>query len=423
MILTRREAMKAAIALLPSLALAQNTSAPLVITLEVPVDHDDPRSGRIKLQCEWGAPPVPGRPTVVAVADAQQYYLRPGGAARLQAELFGTRLNLLAIVGRSRSEDLARLVMKPGGTDWGAAYRLLNWRQWARDLDLVIRHLELDRQRLGLYGRSGGALLIHQFLTLRPDLKARAYVQAAVNSELDARWGVGGDAFWGEFSARNPDTARELISWVERNPQHRRSLILVLQRQHFFENLETLPDARKRAAQAFLNGDKAVIAAMRERYQIDAIEKSRSTLEGVGGAVRVYEFAAPREDPRGDAGPLSPSHEATFYYAYPLAEPGHRPSVPPTDWSRLRDVAAEVVQVASRHDHTADYRTQIGLSGLTRNSRLLILNDDHVFKRWVARGTQPRFLQAFFLNGAASPDFQRELAALNDLSWRERPQA
>lgn len=423
MLLSRREAIVGGMALLPSSAVARKTGEALSFTVEVPADHERPESGRIPLGCEWGAAPVRGRPTVIAVADAQQYYVRPGGAARLQAEVFGREINLLTIVGRSRSEALGRLVTGPGGVDWRTAYRLLNWTQWARDLASVIRRLKLAGDGFGLYGRSGGALLIHQYLTLYPQSRARVFVQAAVNHELDVRWGVGGDRFWGEFSASDPARARELLAWVGRNPQHRRNLILIFQRQHFFETLEALPAARLAAAKAFLEGDAAAIADMRARYQIDAIERTRGGIEGVGGAVRVYEFAAPRADPRGVPGPLAPTHEANFHYAYPLAEPGYRPAVPAADWSRLRDQAAEVLQVAGRHDHTCDYRTQIGLNGLTRNSRLVILDDDHVFKRWAATKAQPRFVQTYFLKGGASPEFQREIAALGDLRWSERDQA
>jgi pimeloyl-ACP methyl ester carboxylesterase len=353
------------------------------------------------------------------VSDAQQYFTRPGGAARLQKELFGAELNLLTIVGRSRSEGLARLVMKPEGTDWAGAYRLLNWTQWARDLAEVIRQLKLGKAGLGLYGRSGGARLILEYLTLYPETPAKAYVQAAVNQELDVRWGVGGDRFWGEFAADQPELARQLLVWLPNNPQHRRNLILVLQRQHFFETFETLAAARATATRAFLRSDSAAITEMLERYQVQAIEQTRSTLEGVGGASRVYEFAQSRTDRRLSQGPLSPTHEANFYYAQPLSDAPYRPRVPAADWSKLREQKAEVLLVAGRHDHTCDYRTQIGLNGLTRGSRLIILDDDHVFKRWDARGGQPRFLRRFFQHGAKSPQFDAEVQALGNLRWSE----
>jgi hypothetical protein len=329
-------------------------------------------------------------------------------------------LNLLTIVGRSRSEGLARLVMKPQGTDWAGAYKLLNWTQWARDIAEVIRQLKLGKAGLGLYGRSGGARLILEYLTLYPGTRTRAYVQAAVNQELDVRWGVGGDRFWDEFAADQPQLARELLAWLPHNPQHRRNLILVFQRQHFFEKLESIAAARATATRAFLRDDSAAIAQMLERYQINAIAQTRSTLEGVGGASRVYEFASSGADPRLAQGPLSPTHEANFYYAQPLSDSLYRPPVPPADWSKLREQRADVLLVAGRHDHICDYRTQIGLNGLTRDSRLVILDDDHVFKRWAAGGGQPRFLQSFFLHGSQSTQFAAEVHALGPLRWSER---
>ncbi|HYD36252.1 MAG TPA: hypothetical protein VEA60_01485, partial [Allosphingosinicella sp.] len=170
---------------------------------------------------------------------------------------------------------------------------------------------------------------------------------------------------------------------------------------------------------AFLEGDDARIAEMRSRYQIDAIERTRGSLEGVGAAVRVYEFSAAHRDPRGDADRLRPDVEALFHYAAPLSDAGQRPPVPACDWSRLRDQRSEVLQVAGRHDHTCDYRTQIGLNGLTRGSVLLLLDDDHVFRRWTGAGSQPALLQAFFAGGIDSPVFRDALGAMAALRWRE----
>lgn len=422
MLVTRRALLGGALAAVSVRARAQDSGAvgrTLALEVQVPLDHFEPGLGRFPLRCEWGAPPQSGRPTVVVVADGQQYFVRAGGAARLQRDLFGDGLNVLTILGRSRAPELEPYVLPGARPDWQAAYRFLNWGQWARDVEAVIRHLGLGPRRLGLYGRSGGAHLIHQILTMRPDLRGRAYVQAAVNHPLDAAWGLGADHVWEQLAASDAAAARDLALWLERRPERRRDLVLVLQRQHFFETLEALPAARTAAIRAFLGGDEAAISGMLERYQINAIQQSRSTLEGVGGGVRVYEFAAPHADPRTRAAPLRPDVEALFHYAHPLAEEGYRPAVAPADWSRLRDQGMEVLQVAGRHDHTADYRTQIGLAGLTRGSRLLLLDDDHVFKRWTAAGTQPALLQAFFREGMDSPAFRSALAAVEPLRWRD----
>lgn len=414
---SRRETCLGGLALTSAPAIGQSKSSPLSISIDVPVDHDRPAAGTFRLSCEWGAAPVPNKPTIVLVADAQQYFLRPGGAARLQESLFGRDANILGIVGRSRSDALARLVMRPGGVDWALAYRLLNWTQWARDLERVIDMLRLEAHGLGLYGRSGGAHLIHQMLTLRPATNARALVQAAVNHELDVRWGVRADHFWEQFSGSEPATARQLADWLVQHSAQRRDLVLILQRQNFFETLDELPAARLRAVRAFLGADDRAIADMRKRYQVDALDQSRATFEGVGSTVRVYEFAAPYSYPRMSSEPLSPDVEALFYYSEPL--PRLRPSVHFADWERLRAQSSDVLQVAGRRDHTCDYRTQIGLNGLTRRSRLLVLDDNHVFQRWAATGREPAFLQSWFAGGWESAGFQTELAAIADLRWHE----
>ena len=422
MLMTRRAVLGGALAAISVRAAAQTAAVeapPHALEIQVPLDHFQPRLGRFPLRCEWGAAPRRGRPTVVVVADGQQYFVRPGGAARLQRDLFGDGLNVLAILGRSRAPELERFVLPGARPDWRAAYRFLNWRQWARDAEAVIRHLGLGPRQLCLYGRSGGAHLIHQILTLRPDLRGRAYVQAAVNHQLDVAWGLGADHLWEQLTASDAATARDLAAWLERRPERRRDLVLVLQRQHFFETLEALPAARAAAVRAFLLGDEPAIAAMLERYQINAIRQSRGTLEGIGGGVRVYEFAAPHADPRRRAAPLRPDVEALFHYAHPLADEGHRPAVAAADWSRLRHQGMEVLQVAGRHDHTADYRTQIGLAGLTRGSRLLLLDDDHVFNRWTSAGTQAALLQAFFREGMESQAFRGALAAVEPVRWRD----
>ena len=291
MFVSRRELVFGALAASAAPALAQvapgaQQDAPaLGFAVPVPIDHHRPGDGRIDLPCEWGAPPRADQPTIVVVADAQQYFVRPGGAARLQRELFGPALNVLTIIGRSRSADLARLVMRGDVVDWHAAYRLLNWRQWTRDIEFVIGGLAIKSPRLGLYGRSGGAHLIHQLLTRRPDLGGRAYVQAAINHELDVRWGLGADRSWQQLVDADAALARDLLNWLARNPERRRELILVLQRQHFFEPLEEIEAARRQAVRAFLDGDAAQIGRLRSQYQIDAIEGARGTLEGVGAAV------------------------------------------------------------------------------------------------------------------------------------------
>jgi hypothetical protein len=422
-LLSRRETIGSGLAILASsVALGQPSRprSPLSFTVDVPIDHDRPSAGTFALACEWGSQPERGQQTILLVADGQQFFLRPGGAARIQKQLFGSGFNVLGIVGRSRSEALSRIVIPKSGIDWMQAYRLLKWTQWTGDVRHVIEHLGLEKNGLGLYGRSGGANLIHQLLTIRPGTKARVAIQAAVNHPLDVEWGLDTDRFWSEFSGKQPQAAAQLSTWLRARPDRRRSAVLVLQRQNFYEPLDELPAARLKAVRAFLDADEAVIKDMNERYQIDSLEQMSSSLEGIGSTVRVYEFSAGHADPRAiPPPPLHPNTESLFYYAEPLSNAAYRPPVLATDWNRLRLQSAEVLQIAGRYDHTCDYRTQIGLNGLTRNSHLLILDDNHVFQRWGDTLRQPDLLQAWFAGGWSSGSFQREVAALGALRWRE----
>ncbi len=163
--------------------------------LQVPLDHGNPALGRIELAYQWGAPYRPGRPTVLLVADAQQFYLRPGAAADLQAKLFGPALNVLALFGRAASSQLKDYVRPAGHTDWARSARVLNVHQWIGDLKAVADQLELAPDRLALYGRSGGADLVLRFLVVHPHRASWAYVQAAVTHDLAARWGSAPTSF------------------------------------------------------------------------------------------------------------------------------------------------------------------------------------------------------------------------------------
>lgn len=419
MLLNRRDLGLLALAFpLAARAKGSIASDSLAFSVEVPIDHDRPEAGRVPLACEWGAPPKEGLPLVILIADGQQFYLRPGGAARIRGELFGNAVNVVSIVGRSRIAALARLIMPQGKVDWARAYDLLRARQWMGDIETVIARLSAGRGILGLYGQSGGAHLIHQFMARRPDLGARVYIQAAVNHSLDSVWGVSADRFWDEFSARNPDLAKALVEAVVRAPERRRDIVLILQRQHFFETVEALPAAREGAVRAFLEEDKPRLAALREKYQIDLLAELANTLEGVGSAVRLWEFAWPYRGTRASAEALHPDIESIFHYSAPLAD-GPQPAVPTDDWSRLRRYSGEVLQMAGRFDHTCDYRTQIGLAGLTQHSRLMLLDDNHVFHRLNAGGRLPGLLQTFMTGGLQSPAFATAANALAPVIWRE----
>lgn len=403
--------------LLPGRANAQVVSG----SVQTSFDHARPGEGNFALRYEWGRPRRPGHPIVLVVADGQQFYTRPGAAARLQTELFGPDVDVLVPFGRGREPALrARLGSGPQ-LDWALAYRLLNSEQWRADLLLLIEQLALDRAPLHLYGRSGGAYLSYELMQAVPRFANRIYVQAAVNPELDVRWGIGGDRIWSDLVQHDRALAGALLADVGADSKRRAQLVRLLQRQNFFEPLHALSGARAKLGRAFLARDEATLAALRRTYQIDALDALEGTIEGIASTVRLFEFASPREDPRTRTDKLVPDVELLFDRADPLirlARAGWIAS-PRHDWSKLALQQAEVLQFAARHDHTADYRTQIGLEGAVPNGRLLLFDDDHNFKRLAATGRHAASIRAFFAHGSNSAQFEREVAAVRELLWRE----
>ena len=388
--------------------------------VSVPLDHFRPGEGQVELEYEWGAPYRSELPTVLLVADAQQFYVRPGAAADLQAKLFGPNLNVLALFGRASSPMVLDFVRPNGAVDWTRAARVLNIHQWIADIRSAVDALGLQPRQLGLYGRSGGADLVLRFLAMYPARAGRAYVQAAVTHDLAARWGLSADHFWEQLTNIDPKRAERLASYLVNAPQARREAVLLLQRQNFYEALDNLSAARAALIDTIVSQDRVGIADFRRRYQLDAIEALHAKGENLS-PVRLHEFSRAYDQWRKTAAPIRPDIESIFYYAEPVDRALYDVNVPtpPPGLEGLRQTTAEVLIVAGRHDHTADYRAQIGLAGLLPRSELLLLDDDHVFKRLGSSGHHAALLQGFFSGGLASPAFKSALRDLAPLKWDE----
>jgi hypothetical protein len=424
-----RRAIIASSGLVPALALASKLraeDASKIFTVQVPIDHDEPSRGSIDLPCEWVAPPQPGRRTVLVIADAQQFYVRPGGAARISQSLFGDRFNLLAIVGRSRAEGIAKLLGRDGTTDWHAAWRIFRARQWIGDIDAVLRSVGGygDPRQLMLYGRSGGAFLIQQAIVRNPGIASRLFMQAGVNHELDVLLGSVPDRFWPELRESDPLLGQRLLAFFRTHPQDRSRAIALLQRMHFFVPAADLAATRKLLIEKIIARDATALAEFASLYQLDALAALRSTPEGIASTVRLAEFALPHRDPRLVGDHITPDIEQLFITAEPVmtaldAAERYRSM---TNWTQLVQYRGEALLVAGRHDQTCDYRTQRHIDRLIPGSLLLLLDDNHVFDRLGKSSLLPPLLQAFAAEGLQSTGFEKAVQELTSekLMWSEK---
>jgi hypothetical protein len=386
--------------------------------LRVPFDHSRPGDGTFPLGYQLLSPFDPRRQTVFVVADGQQFFLTPQAFAPSVSPIFGDAFNVVGVFSRADAPEVQARVGTGAGVDWAEAHRLLRAEQWLDDIEVVrVALLGLDG-RIGLYGRSGGGLLVHQFMARHGQHVERVYTQAAVNPFLAARYGLLSDRFWEELA---PGEQSRLADVLAGGRYPRRRIARLFQRQNFFVPGGELPAARMALIGELETGDEAAIARRETDYQIDAMAALEASPRGPAIRVRLFEFFAPIASLfRRDDTILRPDLENSAAIAEPLMALLRAGAVPaPTmDFAALHALPAEVNLVAGRWDHTCDYRTQIALAASYPNGRLLLLDDDHVFSRLNASGKLPELVRALLL-GRQSPGHAAALASIADLRWSE----
>ena len=390
-------------------------------TLTVPLDHARPDSGRATLRYELGAPFDPARPTVLVIADGQQYYLQPGATAALQRDVFGERVNLVGILTRGSTPEFVQAALDPQGRpDWLKAWRIFNSSQWVEDIDAVRRAVAGDRGRVMLFGRSGGGYLVHQYLSRHGAHVSRAFTQSAVNPRLTRDLRLPIERFWDSLDRTLQARLRDALA--AEPPERRLTVLVTLQRQHFFVPAAELPAARAELIRALAARDADRLAQAVRDYQVDdVLELSRST-DALPQHVRVLELLFPAgafsEEALGAVRPLIESQRHFLAPLLGLIEQG-RIEAPSFDLTPAHGLDADVFVLASRWDEAVDYRTLIALAHAYPRQTLFIADDNHVFTRLDEQGARSRLIRAFFDGGPRSPAMAAALQEAETLRWRE----
>lgn len=144
-----------------------------------------------------------------------------------------------------------------------------------------------------LYGRSGGAYLIHQYLSRHGARVARAFTQSPVNPPLNRELGIAIDRFWEELGAQDRGLQELLRKALARDPGERLRVLVTLQRQHFFVPAERIAAARAELIRALAEGDAALYERARKEYQADDVLKLYESAESIPQVVRVLELIHP----------------------------------------------------------------------------------------------------------------------------------
>lgn len=405
---------------------AAASPAPQAIRREirVPLDHAAPDFGTGTIRIEMARPFDPAKPTLLIVADGQQFYLRREGAvARLEEERFGPGFNLVGVIGRGFSADVvARTRRADGSVDWALAYRLLGSRQWVEDLDRVRRELLGPDGKVLLYGVSGGGMLVHEYLAVHGDRVTRAVSESGPVRHLDAWLRLDHDrAFWHELRTADPRRASALSAALAKRPD-RPEVIQLLQRQHYFVAAGDLAAERRRAIDEIIAGDEPAITRRKEAYQVDAMRDLMESETGVGIRVRMYEFVEPvLRHVRIDGEAIHPNIENEAILARPLLDLQRAGTIPPPPFDRraLQRVPAEVLVLGGRHDQTADYRAVLASAALYPRGELFLADDNHMLMRLTESGARRRLLATFLLHGLGSPEMEALLRELEPYRWTE----
>lgn len=386
----------------------------------VPLDHADPRSPRLELGYELGAPFDPAKPTVVLVTDGQQFRVAPGRMEREQRELFGEGFNVVGLYGRGATPEFQRAALGADGeVDWRLGYTIFRAGQWVEDIDAVRRHLLGAEGKVALYGASGGALLVHQYLARHGRWVTRAFTAATVEPWVVGALRLRTDRFWEDLGT---DDRARLQRALAARAADRDLAVLLLQRQNFFVPPGRLAGERSALIRALESGDAVRLAALRREYQVDAVRELMASPRGIAIRVREYEFALPAgEAERLRAPGVHPDLEVHAMAARPLLDlhaAGRLPA-PAFDGRAAHGLSAEVLVLAGVRDHTADWRASIAVAARYPAGTLLVVDDDHTFKRLKDSGGYSALLRGFLAGGAAGDAFRTALSDVEPLRWRE----
>ena len=409
--------------LLATTAHPQQTAPTLGRTIQVPLDYQQPNLGKGSLYFELGAPFDKSKPVVFIIADGQQFYVTRGSIANWQKSIFGADFNVVGIVGRGFSESFTKAALdKNGQPDWFRAWQIFNSGQWIEDIESVRQTVVGKNGRIFLYGASGGATLVHEYLVKHGAHVARAYTESAAAPILNRELGISIDRFWDELGAEEPSLQPMLLNVLKQHPIERTSILMALQRQHFFVPAEKLFAARAEFIRALAKDDMKYLELVQKEYQVDAILGLFKSQTGMPISVRELEFIYPTgafEKLREDR--VDPYIESEFVFLKPLVDlikAGKIPA-PGFNLSAGHSVNTEVFILAGRRDEAVEYRTSIALAYGYRVHQLFIADDNHVFAKLNASGLHTMLIRTFLKYGFDSSELKDILMRAEPFRWKE----
>jgi pimeloyl-ACP methyl ester carboxylesterase len=388
--------------------------------VEVPLDHRDPALGTFTLYYELSSNFTFDRPTVFYIVDSQQYAHGADGTARDYG--FSNSLNLVLIEYRGRKHSPIDVRNPDGSVDWGRAYRLLASHQAVEDIEAVRRDLfsEAPDTRISLYGRSGGAYLIHEYLSKYPTHAARAFTRTAPNPLIMHQQGnPESAAFVNGLDAIDPSLRMKLRAVLDRETVPRHDLLWLLLQLPY--NDPNAPQIQARIINELYQHDTTTYHEYHAQPRYDLAGLLRSpTLErqmGVGMFLRPLECDGPYLlGPKPEY--IDPVYTTFRYVSAPFISLIEDEGLPGPEYPTLesfRHVEAEVFYLAGGHDHMSPWSIAVELAAWFPHYRYFIADDTHTMNEHPECYRQLR--NAFFLHGLDSPELDEAAASPQCVEW------
>ena len=391
-------------------------------TINAPIDYRNVQKGHFKLEYEFGNEYNPKLPTVIVIADAQQFYVRKGRIKKIQNDLFGEKLNVLGLISRGNNEYLKQKISltKDGLTNWELAYQVFQSYQFVNDIELIRNEILNNGQDVYLYGQSGGAFLITEYLSMFPDADIKkVFLGASVNPVIEQKLGILHDNFQRDFLSKNESDKIKLDIILKQNFFDRKLVASLFQRQNFFVELPELNKTRSELINRLHLRDTIYINKLKKEYQIDTINSLFESEVGIPIRVRLSEFIYPiLENWKNFQSSFYPDLENSYNIAYPIIKLNNKYNFHIShgfNEELFRKFKGEVFILSGRYDHVADYRSSIYLNGLLENSSLLVVDDDHTFKSLKSNNSYAKLIKSFFVHN--NQDWQSKF---NSYRWKEK---
>jgi len=406
--------------------LAQTTEGAEILgdSINVPIDHNVSEKDTFVLYYEFGAEYNSEKPTVFLIANGQQFHIRRGAVKKLQERWFDDRFNVVGIPGRIISQKLLdKAINADNSVNWEKAYQIFNSRQWCGDIDELRKHILGEEGKVMLFGGSGGAFLIHEYLARYGKHASRVFTEAAANPFLDAELGIISDRFWDEIGNYDPRLQKKMHEILKKYVDERPEIIMTFSRQHYFFKADKIQQARSELIDSLYNGNMEFYEKAKRDFEVNEVVSIMKTKQAIPIRVRMYEIIRPileKVDLFGDT--VYPGLEMAYNVALPLImlnREGKIP-VPLMDFSSLKNLSSDIFILAARWDEPVDYRTQIELAKKYKHSTLFIANDDHMFKSLKESGLFKEIISTFFYYGSNSMETQKSLKNLDPYKWERK---